>query len=228
ETPDIDLTLADGASGSVSGTVTFLATQNIEVDVSLTHPLTKESIPGLNTTTSSGKYSIANVPDGKFLARASFVNDAKVMDPDWIVKNGEPFVIVSSNAVTRDFSVTGAIAVVSPTNVFTSTTPVETTTTPTFEWDKYSSTSDYVIEVRNANGILIWGGFSPDWSKKNIVIPSSQNTVLYDFDASATEPLVVGKTYRWRVYASKDAGGGASWDLISASEEQMGLFKIVL
>ncbi len=227
ETPNIDLSLSDGVSGSVNGSITFLSTQNIEVDVALTHPVTGEAIPGLSTSSVSSSYSMGNVPDGTFLARASFINDTKVMDPDWIVKFGEPFVTIASNTVTRDFSVTGAINVISPTNASTSTSPVEiTSTTPTFEWDPYSSTSDYVIEVRDANGTLIWGGFSADWTLKNIVIPSSQQSIVYNFDGNATESLAAGKTYRWRIYASKDVGGGASWDLISVSEEQMGLFTI--
>lgn len=150
-----------------------------------------------------------------------------MMDPDWIVKFGEPFVTVASNTVTRDFSVTGAINVISPTNAPTSTFPLEiTTTTPTFQWDTYPSTTDYVIEVRDANGSLIWGGFSTDWTTKNIVIPSSQQSIVYNSDGNATESLAAGKTYRWRIYASKDVGGGPSWDLISVSEEQMGLFII--
>lgn len=72
ETPNIDLILSDGVSGSVSGSITFLSTQNIEVDVALTHRITGESIPGLSTTTVSSSYSMGSVPNGTFLARASF------------------------------------------------------------------------------------------------------------------------------------------------------------
>jgi hypothetical protein len=43
----------------------------------------------------------------------------------------------------------------------------------------------------------------------------------------ASASLEVGKIYRWRIYASKDAQGGASWNLISSSEDQMGLIKII-
>jgi len=228
-TTNIDLTLTTGASGTVSGSVTFLATSNAEVDVSLTHPVTKEAIPGLNVMTSSQNYTISNVSDGTYLARASFQNDTKVMDPDWIVKNGEPYVTVTGGTATRDFSVTGAMTITSPTNLATSTIPTQiATTTPTFEWSSYASSSDYIVEVTDANGQLIWGGFSSNWTIRNLIIPSSQTSVVFNFDGNATASLVEGKVYRWRVYASKDVGGGASWDLISGSEDQMGLFEIVL
>ncbi len=228
ETANVDLVLTDGASGSVSGSITFLSTTNIEVDVALTHEITGEAIPGLSATTVGQQYTISNVPDGTFLARASFINDGKVMDPDWIIKNGEPFVTVSGGAATRDFSVTGAITVTDPTNAASSSVPVEiSTTTPTFTWEAYSSTSDYIVEVRDANGKLIWGGFSDNWTTRNMTVPSSQTSVAFNSDGNAIENLKVGQTYRWRVYASKDAQGGASWNLISASEDQMGLFTII-
>ncbi len=228
-TTNVDLNLTAGSAGTVSGSITFLATQNIEVDVSLTHPVTGEAIPGLTAMTSSQSYTIADVADGTYLARASFMNDEKVMDPDWIIKNGEPYVTVSGGSATRDFSITGAIGLSSPTNASTTTLPTQiSTTTPTFTWNAYSSTSDYIVEVTDANGQLIWGGFSSNWTVRNLIIPSSSTSVVFNFDNNATANLVAGKIYRWRVYASKDVSGGASWELISSSEDQMGLFEIVL
>jgi len=229
ETPDVDLVLTAGASGSVTGMITFLSTQNIEVDVSLTHPGTQETIPGLSTTTVSYNYTINNVPAGTYLARASFENDAKVMDPDWIIKNGEPFVTVLSSQVERDFSITGAVTLIGPTNSASSTQPLEVSgTSPTFSWTAYPSADDHVIEVTDQNGSVIWGGFNSDWSTRNIVIDKSETSVTYDFDSTASAPLEVGKIYRWRIYASKDDAQEANgWKLISASEEQRGIIRIV-
>jgi hypothetical protein len=228
ESDNVNITATIGVSGSVSGSITFLATGNIEVDVALTHPITGETVPGLSTLTSSGSYGIGDVADGMYLARATYANDGKVMDPDWIVKNGEPFVTVGGGAASRDFSVTGSVEVLSPSNPSTTTIPAEiSSTTPTFEWTSYSSTTDYVIEVIDANGNLIWGGFSNQWTVKNITIPSSQTSIAFNSDGNATAALEAGQVYRWRIYASKDAGGGSSWNLISSSEDQMGLFRIV-
>lgn len=227
ETSDVNLSISKTSGSTVSGSITFLATQNADIDVALTHPETEESIPGLSTVTSGGSYSIGHVSNGMYLARATYANDGIVMDPDWIVKNGEPYVTVSSSSTTRDFSVTGAVALNSPTNDASSTVPVPTSSTPTFEWTKYSSTSDYVIEVQDSHGNVIWGGFSSNWTVKNIVIPSSQNSIEFNSDGNASSSLNSGEVYRWKVYASKDNSQSATgWELISVSEDQRGLIII--
>lgn len=227
ESANVDIALTQGAGGQVSGQITFLATGNIEVDVALTHPATKETIPGLSKITAGGMYTISNVPDGKYLARASYANDTKVVDPDWIIRNGEPFVTVAGASVTRNFSVTGAVELASPTNISTTTEPVSASNTPVFSWLAYSSTDDYVIEVINANGKVIWGGFSNNYTNKNISIPKSQTSIQFNSDGKATEGLQAGKVYHWRVYASKnDIKELTGWKLISVSEDQRGLIKI--
>ncbi|MDH5368286.1 MAG: carboxypeptidase-like regulatory domain-containing protein [Cyclobacteriaceae bacterium] len=230
ETAGADIAMTEGASGSVTGAITFLATGNIEVDVALTHPSTGETIPGLSTITASSVYELTNVPDGMYLARASYNNDGIVMDPDWIIKNGEPFVTVSGGVIDRPFSVTNSIEVLTPSNVASSVEAVVVATTiPTFEWTPYSSTSDYVIEVTDANGKLIWGGFTARFASKNVVIPSGSTSVAFG-DLSVGNPpvenLVSGKTYRWRVYASKNNNATGGWNLISVSEDQRGLFIV--
>lgn len=227
ETSEVNLAISSTVGSAVSGAVTFLATANIEVDVALTHPITEEAIPGLSTMTSGGTYTLENTPDGEFLARASYANDGIVIDPDWIVKNGEPFVTVSGGNATRNFSVTNAVSLVSPTNDASSTNPVTSSSTPTFTWTGYSSTSDYVIEVTDANGNVIWGGFNADWTIKNITIPSSETTIMFNSDGNATEALMSGKIYRWSIYASKNNVQSATgWELISVSENQRGLIII--
>lgn len=226
ETSGVNLAVSSAAGSTVSGTVSFLATENKDVDVALTHPVTEEAIPGLSTITSGGSYSLENAPDGEFLARASYANDGLVIDPDWIVKNGEPFVTVSGGNATRDFSVTGAVSLESPTNEASSTNPVSSVSTPTFMWKSYASTSDYVIEVSDANGNVIWGGFNADWTVKNITIPSSETSILFNSDGTASEALMSGKVYRWRIYASKDSNSATGWELISVSEDQRGLIII--
>ncbi|WP_017730856.1 MSCRAMM family protein [Nafulsella turpanensis] len=221
--------LSKGAAGSVSGTLSFLASTAVEVDVALTHPLTEEAVPGLQTKTSAN-YTIENVPAGTFLARATYQNDQRVVDPDWIVKFGEPLVEVSNGAVSRDFSLTNSVSLIDPTNPSTSTIPLTVSgTNPTFSWTPYSSASDYVIEVSDANGNVIWGGFdySQDVLVKKVSIPSSQTSVEFNFDQTASKNLEAGKVYRWKIYASKDdKQAAAGWKLISVSEDQLGLITI--
>jgi hypothetical protein len=224
-----DITMTSGATGSVTGTVTFLATNNGEVDVTLTDVLTKQTIPGLVTKTVGGAYTISKVPNGTYIVRASYANDSYVVDPDWILKNGEPTVTISGNALSQNFSVTGAVKLVSPTNDSTTTKPVEvTSSTPTFTWTAYSSTSDYVIEVSDINGNVIWGGFTKgNTITKNIVIPKNQLSIVFNSDSKASSTLKSKNIYRWRIYASKDDNSSSTgWKLISVSEEQRGLFII--
>jgi len=229
ELQDINLELTNDANASVSGVITFLATENVEVDVSLVHPKTKETIPGLSSITEGGNYLFSNVPDGTYLGRASYANDNNVMDPDWIVKNGEPYLTVDGTDEVLNFSITNAVSLLSPTNDSTSVFPIEIPIdSAVFKWEAYPSTSEYVIEVSDASGNVIWGGFSEDWSIKNIVIPSSQLEINFDADNTASQELVSGNIYRWKIYASKDDNQSTSgFRLISASEDQMGLFKII-
>ncbi len=224
-----NLQLSRGGAGSVSGSISFLASTAKEVDITLVHPLTGEPVPGL-ITSSSQNYSITKIPAGTYIARASYQNDERVVDPDWIVKFGEPVVDIASGNVTLDFSLTGSVKLNSPSNLATTTEPfVVTSSTPTFEWAAYSSSSDYVIEVSDANGNVIWGGFGEEAGLpvKKVWVPSSQTSVVFNFDNTATQALEPGKTYRWKVYASKDdSRADTGWKLISVSEDQMGLIQV--
>lgn len=222
-----DIAMSEGASGSISGSVTLLATENAEVDVALVHPVSEETIPGLSVITSGQQYEISGVPDGDFYLRATYANDGKAMDPDWLIKNpGALDISFSGNSLSLDFSVTGAVALVDPTNPADDPTPVLVENlTPEFTWNSYSSASDYVIEVYDSKGKVIWGGFNDDYTSKNIVI--SGTSITYNSDGMASQDLESGKTYRWKIYASKDDNKEPTgWKLISSSEEQMGIFKV--
>jgi hypothetical protein len=228
QTAGQDINMTSGASGSVTGKVTFLATSGIEVDVALVNPITLEAIPGLAVKTANFSYTITGVPAGTYLARASYNNDNIVMDPDWILKFGQPSVTVANSAVALNFSVTNALQLTSPTNDLSSTQPVVASSTPAFTWLAYASTDDYVIEVINASGKVIWGGISGTGNNavRKVYVPKSQLSAVYNFDNSASEPLKSGEIYRWRIYASKVDNSTLGWRLISSSEDQRGLIKI--
>lgn len=226
---DVDLSVSEAGMGAVEGHVSFLATTNAEVEITLLNPLSGDPIPGLTSATLGQNFLIRSVPPGRYLARASYRNDGKVMDPDWIVKNGYPYVNVGIDTVARDFSVTGAVELVSPTNESVSIYPVEVRgTRPVFSWVPYSSADNYVIEVTDQSGRVLWGGFEDGWRSRRVVIPKTSTSVLYDADSTAKEPLQVGRVYRWRIYASKDDIREATgWKLVSVSEEQRGIIRII-
>ncbi|MEN8138866.1 MAG: carboxypeptidase regulatory-like domain-containing protein [Bacteroidota bacterium] len=226
-------TMAGGALGALNGTITFLATQNGIVDVTLIDPESNQAIPGLSVATDeNGSYTLTGVPNGTYIARASYKNDTYVIDPDWIFKFGEPFVTINDDEINKDFSVTGAVTLTGASNAYPDAIPVEITeTAPTFTWAAYSSTSDYAFELSDAEGNIVWGGITGAYGsmvKKVVIDPKTEGTsYTYPSDGSAPA-LETGKIYRWRVYASKDnIQAQEGWALISVSEDQMGLFVIV-
>ncbi|MCK5469144.1 MAG: carboxypeptidase regulatory-like domain-containing protein, partial [Cyclobacteriaceae bacterium] len=233
ETSNVDVTLTSGTSNTFTGQVRNLASENKDVDVALIHSITRETIPGLTTQSINQVYTISGIPDGIYLARATFENDERVMDPDRIAKFGEPTVDISGGiTIDLQFDVTGAVTINNPTNGSDTNIPFEITgTNPTFEWTPYSSSSDYIIEVMESNGNVIWGGFdnSGNLPQKNIVIPAGQTSIEFNADGNASIPaLEPGKVYRWRIFASKDdKTSDTDWTLISASEDQLGLIKVI-
>ncbi|MBN1638018.1 MAG: carboxypeptidase regulatory-like domain-containing protein [Ignavibacteriales bacterium] len=225
----VNLTTVKG--GTLTGKVSFLAiSYSGTVDVSLLDHFTRTPIPGLTTNLdANANYTISQIPPGQYMAWASFKNDGYVMDPDWIYKNPNGLYLSyeSDSTKTRNFSVTGAITLNSPTNSATSLIPVTiTTTTPTFSWNAYPSAKEYIIEVRDMSGNIIWGGYNTTNGFINHQqIPSSTTSVVYNFDGSATTALQSGKTYQWKIYADDDNATKVQ-TLISCSEDLRGLFKV--
>ncbi len=235
---NVNLTASTAVGGTVlvnlSAIAAGRATDPVNMVVSLVHPITKETIPGLSQTktyTPPLSYSLSGVVDGSYFVRSTFANDTLVVDPDYIVKFGEPSVVVSGGMATPNpvgITITFAVPLISPSNILGSTQPVTVTSlTPTFIWSAYSSTKDYVIEVMDANsGTIVWGGITGMGTPtpvRSFLIPPSETSIIYN---SAT-PLLVGKTYRWRIYASvDDSTTTLGWKLISMSEDQMGLFTV--
>jgi len=223
-----DVIMSEHSNADLYGHVSFLAVVNGVVDITLIHPDTLDTIPGLSTyNDSNNTYRLEGVPPGTFIAWASFSNDGYVMDPDSISKHGLPQIsfTVRSTDQQQDFEVTDAVIIVAPTNDADLVVPVEVnTSTPTFTWEKYPSAKEYVIEVFNSNGETIWGGFDANGIVRHPQISQNETSAVFNFDGSATAQLQDGQTYRWKIYADDDDALGVQ-NLISSSEYQMGLFK---
>lgn len=215
-------------SGStLTGKVTFLASQNAIVDISLLNKVSNSVVNGLTTMIDTSRnYMINYIPAGEYVAWASYENDGYVMDPDWIFKNpGALFVSFTAvSSKVRDFSVTDAITITSPTNPSNEIIPaLADSIVPTFNWNAYPSTKEYIVEVRDINGNLIWGGFKENGEIRHAQIPKEWNSVEFNFDGTAVSQLVSGQIYQWRVYSDDDATQDVQ-TLLSASEDLMGLF----
>ena len=233
-TADTDITASGDATGTVSGNISFLASSNAIVDITLLHPVSGDVIPGLRTfNETNNEFTLEGVPDGTYNATATFENDGYVLDPDSLVKHGIPTVTVTSGSTeTLDFDVTGAVAMRAPLD-----NPVLPINAAVFEWVPYSSASDYVVEVSDVSGNIIWGGFNADKTKAFTVLASDTQTdadtsaayhsATFNSDGNATAELLEGRTYRVRVYASKDVNinqDALEYKLISASEGLIGVF----
>jgi hypothetical protein len=228
----MNLHVASATGARLSGKITFLASQNSRVDITLVNPYTREAIPGLSTLNDASLgYSLTGIPPGTYIAWATYRNDGYVMDPDWIRKNGLPFVTFSAgdSLKTADFSVTGAVSLVAPTNADDSVFAVTVATDkPVFSWQPYPAAKEYIVEVLNSRGEVIWGGFDQNGVVRlRSQIFQHQDSVVFNFDSSATGSLKNGEIYRWKVYADNDAARNVQ-GLISASEDCKGLFKVRL
>jgi hypothetical protein len=223
-----DIIIKQVTGAGLSGSVTFLAVNNGIVDVSLLDRQTKSAVNGLASKINESRlYSLTGIPKGEYLAWASFENDGYVMDPDWIYKNpsGLNVSFTSDSGIqSLNFSVTGAISLLSPTNPANSIVPaVVDTTVPLFNWIAYPQTKEYIIEVRDINGNLIWGGYNSDGTIRHTAIAKENTSIRFNFDGSASAPLKKGEIYQWKLYSDDNLVPNIQ-KLLSSSEDLMGLF----
>ena len=226
-----DIEIETHENANLSGQVTFLAITNSIVDITLIHPDTLDTIPGLSTLNdTNNNYLLESIPPGTYIAWASFRNDGYVMDPDHIFKFGLPQITFTENSSDQelDFSVTGAVTIIDPTNEENLVVPQYIyTDSPTFTWEKYPSAKEYIVEVFDSQGNTIWGGFDAAGGVvQHPQIAANQTSVVFNSDGSATELLQDGETYRWKIYADNDDALNVQ-TLISSSEGQMGLFTYI-
>jgi len=225
----VEINVNQITGSTLTGKVTFLAAENGIVDISLLDKISHSVVNGLTTLIDTSRnYVINNIPAGEYVAWASYENDGYVMDPDWIFKNpGALYVsFAGDSSKVRDFSVTDAITIISPTNLPAEIIPaLADSLIPTFSWNAYPQTKEYIIEVRDINGNLIWGGFKENGEIRHSQIPKEWNSVEFNFDGSALSQLQSGNIYQWRLYSDDDDAAGVQ-TLLSSSEDLMGLFII--
>lgn len=217
----------------LTGSVTFLASENSTVAITLLDPETRAVIPGLSVMSDvvGLNYRIEGIPDGSYLAWASLQNDGYVIDPDWLFKNpgGLDISFLTSETKELDFSVTGSITLVSPTNPADLTiAAMAESQVPVFRWVPYPSTKEYFIEVKDYSGNVLWGGMNGDGTVNHDFIGADVDSVIYNFDNQPGTPaLQPGEIYQWRLWADK----GTQMDsfveqLISSSEDLRGIFQV--
>lgn len=216
-TKNVDLAVVGKATATVSGTVQIVnapggaVTSVILVveDTFVQNAARGEAPPGLKAENVSGAWSIAGVPDGKYVVLAAFENDGLVRDPDTSIGGTQIVHITVSGAnqaISQGFKVTGALAVYAPADP----SPAVATMSgaPHFEWEDDSSEDSYTADIYDALGNQVW-------EKTGIIGPKGNQHVTLDYAGPALEP---GMFYQLRAVSIK------SGVPISATEDLKGVF----
>jgi hypothetical protein len=212
ETSTVDLSLADGGGGTVSGNVQIVnapggSSTSVILVLESTFDdllLRGETPPGLRAGGVSGDYAIEGVPPGRWVVLGAFENDGLVRDPDTSIGGTEiQHISVSEGGSTsvEGFKITGALEVTSPGD----NAPEAVTSPPALEWLDDSSEDQYEIEVFDAYGQLVWETMIEGVSGEDPSVPYAG-------------PLERGMYYQFRVTSIKDGVP------ISRTEDLKGVF----
>jgi len=221
----LDLALASDAPGSISGSVNFinasvLSNTSAVAFVESTFDMTTRrgiAPPGLRAPrtgppTVTGAFTLDGVPPGRYVVVAAFENDGLVRDPDHcIAGTADVHVQVAAGqpiATPTAFKVTGALAVMSPGADIAE----QVTGPPTFKWADDSGEDQYLVEVLDSFGQLIWINTMPG-------VSGGTPSMVY-----AGPALQPGMYYQWRVTSSKTGGSGQCE--LSRSEDLRGVFYV--
>lgn len=160
--------------------------------------------PGLRVGDVTSAWSIAGVPDGRYVVLAAFENDCWVRDPSDIAGTDIQRIAVPATLAAGEFKVTSGIVTGAPGR----DGPETVAAAPTFTWTAYPAANDgYEIDVFDALGANVW----------NATVPGGTTSVAYGASGTAA-PLTAGMYYQWRLRASGGSG------LLATSEDLRGVF----
>jgi len=203
--------LVAGAPGPTSVILVVESTFNPSVIRGEAPPGLRAPDPGTPPNVTSS-WSIAGIPDGKYVVLAAFENDGDVRDPDPNIAGTQILHIAVSggavvNGVQPSFKVTSAVGMVSPGagDAIELTAPQ-----PTFIWQPYPSARTYDLTLFDATGNSVW-------TKTVTAVTGQNNSATYD----GVTPLSSGRFYQWRALAKGIVGNP-----ISQTEELRGVFRI--
>ncbi|MFL5260947.1 MAG: carboxypeptidase regulatory-like domain-containing protein [Anaeromyxobacteraceae bacterium] len=211
------------ATGTVSGSVQIVnGGQGTTTSVVLVVESTFEAAlargdvpPGLRASGVTGSFSVAGVPEGRYVALAAFEDDRLVRDPDTSIGGTQIAHVTVSNGATvpvAAFKVTGALDVIAP-----GATGPEAITSPTplLSWADDSSEDHYRVTVLDAFGSTLWELTIPGVSGGTPSVRYGQAG-----GTPATAPaLAPGMYYQFRVASLK------SGVPISTTEDLKGVFQ---
>lgn len=216
----LELKKAATSTATLSGNVQLVAGANnagtsvvLVVESTFIESLGRGEVPpGLRAPESgppsvSGAFTIAGIPDGRYVVLAGFENDDNVRDPDPSISGTQlqRIAVVGgalSPSVSPSFKVTAAVRLVSPGREGVE----DTSATPTFTWETHSNADEYTLRVFDGLGSQVWQLGIPD---------KAAVTATY-----AGPALTAGQFYQWRLTAIRRGGP------TSQTEELRGLFRV--
>jgi len=214
ETAGVDLVLTGPATADVTGKVQIVngngaSVTSIILAVEDTFNVTAargEAPKGLRALGVSGAFTIADVPDGKYVVLAAFENDRLIRDPDLGIGGTDilHITVAGQNVdIAEGFKVTGALDVVSPGagDLEEVSAPLE------FSWVADSSEDHYEVHLFNAYGDQVW---------ENLNVPEGNGNITTPYDG---DPLIPGMVYQFRALSI-----GMDTIPISATEDLKGAF----
>lgn len=214
-TDGADLELSAGSPATVSGT---LGAGTGQTRVWLTHAGTNTFVPDLSVLVDYGAaWMIDGVPEGTYLVRAGLEHDGRTLDADVVRSGALPLIDVPATGMaTVDLATAPAID---------GATVTQTATSAEFSWSTVVDADYYVVEVRDAAGQLLWGGFdSRRRPTMRVLAPATR--VAFGELATPIAALEPGRLYGYRIYAAKDVNTGQLFEIIAASEELAGEFRV--
>lgn len=220
----VELGLSDAPLNTVSGTMQIvnpdectLTSVVLAVESTFDELLGRGELPPGLRAPEAGKlpaiangetWTIADVPDGRYVILAAFENDACVRDPDTSIAGTEIVHLdlpTETGAVTQAFKVTGAMTLVGPG----AEDAEAVTAAPTLEWADDAGEASYLVEVFDAYGDLVW--------MKDVPAVNGAATVQVPYEG----PLDPGMYYQFRATALN-----LSATPLSRTEDLRGVFYV--
>jgi hypothetical protein len=215
ETKGVDLVANEKPTATINGSISIVnggegtvTSIVLAVEETFEPTATRGEVPkGLRIGNITNNWSIAGVPDGKYVVLAAFENDDFVRDPDTSIGGTEIVHIEVAGAdqtLAQSFKVTGALDVIAP-----GADKIDVVTgTPKFEWEDDSSEDAYNVKLFNGLGDLVW-------EKEGAFDPGGDANAFVDYDGA---PLIPGMVYQFRATSIKGMVP------ISSTEDLKGVF----
>jgi hypothetical protein len=222
---NVDIKLSQDAASSISGQVEIVdAGSAVGTSIVLFIESTYDAVtgrgvavPGLRAPRTgapdvTGAFMMDGVPAGKYVIVAAFENDGLVRDPDRCIAGTEDVhievVAATPLTIATSFKVTGALEVIGPG----AAGPESVSGTPTFSWVDDASEDQYLVELFDAYGHLVWMKTIPG-------VNGGTPSLTYDGPA-----LVSGMFYQFRSTSSRQQVSRRC--NISRTEDLKGVFFI--